>query len=226
MRKWLGALVALVLVVAACGGDSGGSDDGEPAGTSDASTTDETPQTQPPDTEGSDDPGSAGGLPPGGTGTVTIDGETIDAEWVGNCMIDEQFDPHPDDLDLTASLGSGIDALFVRVSYQEAPAGLMGGFNAEIQRRGDDGEFDFYEMTNDYLLAPDGNWYQDDDGALMVQLLTGRDLEAEPLAEAPISIEGDRLTGTVAMAMEGSTEAIDVSFDLEVAEAVDCSLGS
>lgn len=227
MRRVTPVLCALALLLAACGG---GESTATTAGADEPQENEQSgtqPATDTTDAQSSDSDSSGGGtsgFPPGGTGTVTIDGETIESDWVGNCLIDETFDPHPDDLDLSAGLGSGIDALFLEIYSQDVEAGVMTQFHAEIQRQNADGEYDFYEMTSSYLLAPDGNWYQDDDGALSMQLLTGQDIEVEPMAEGPIVIESDRVSGTVPMQVEGQSEAVDVSFDLNYIDAVDCSL--
>jgi len=225
MRRVLPLLCVLILIVAACGGDSG-------EGASVATTVPEsqTDQTTAPDTqadsagtdEGSSDQGSAQGLPPGGTGTVTIDGETIEAQWVGNCIIDEVFDPHPDDLDLVAALDGGLNAIFIEVSFREVADGLVMQFRPEVQRQGDDGSYATYEAEGQYMLAPDGTWYLDTDGGLFVALFSGQPHEATALDEAPVVVDGGSIRGSVPLQSESGT--VEVSFDLTYVEPVDCSL--
>lgn len=222
MQKQLAMALVLALVTVACGSEDSG-DPGEATdvtSVAERSTESTAESSSEPDSQ---EPSAPQGLPPGGTGRVTVDGTAIDSEWVGNCLIDEMFDPHPDDLDLTAGLGSGIDALFVEIFNEEVGSGLMTSFNVELQRRGDDGYVN-YEMVTDYVKAPDGNWYQDEDGALSMQLMTGRDIESEPLSEPPITIADRRVTGGVTLQDDSGSEMLDVTFDLGIVEAVDCSL--
>ena len=227
MKRVLLFLCVIALIVTACGGDSGGD---EPSAVTEAvdSQTDDTdaPETgtETEDTEsndGSSDEGSATGLPPGGSGTVTIDGETIEAQWVGNCIIDEQFDPHPDDLDVVAALDGGLNALFIEVGYEELADGLLMRFIPELQRRSDDGSYASYEAEGQYMLAPDGNWYLDTEGGLYVALFSGQPHESEPVA-APVTVSAGNISGSLPLTSGGET--VDVSFDLEIVEAVDCSL--
>jgi hypothetical protein len=224
----------LALVLTACGGDG---DTDEPTtaadgGVSETEVDDGSNDAAPDEDDGSDDSDSESsvggnsnsGLPPGGTGTVTIDGETIESEWVGNCEIDEMFDPQPGDLDLTASLGGGLNALFLEISHLSLPLGedpyeyLQ--FRAELQLRNESGNYANDEAV--YVTGPDGEWYEDTDGVLAFTLAGGGEAETAPLEVAPLVLEDGRATGS--LTLEGADGPINVSYDLNYIEAVDCSL--
>jgi len=211
MRKiWLSA-VPIVLVISACGGGDGsdGQAETDPVPDIGGETTvtvaspDDSAGTTSPDSP--DDGGPPGGFPPGGDGTVVIDGQTFDAAWVGNCEIDEVFNPGPDDLDLTAALGTGIDALFLRVSYRDVQGVppedgyLYTQFGSELQMQDDSGNFVLLGSVGNYVTGPDGTWYVDDIGTLPMILATDSDPDATPLAVAPMTIDGDRISGTVTL---------------------------
>ena len=231
MPRMITAVCLLALVLAACGGaDSGDTATSSPGATTPQETTNNgaTDTTEPtkdeePEDQGSQS-GSSSGLPPGGTGTVTIGGETIESTWVGNCMIDEQFDPQPGDLDLTASLG-GIEALFLEISNMSL---ALGGdpveflqVRASMQLRSDSGEMALYDDVV-YVQAPDGSWYEDADGAAGFTIARGETPEGDPVTPAPLVLDGDRATGTVML--DDGSGPVEVAYDLTVAEPVDCSL--
>jgi hypothetical protein len=217
-------LCALALVVAACGGDGGG----ESSGDTSASGTDTEQTTAPeaqsdatqPDADEPSNQGGAEGLPPGGTGSVTIDGEPVEVRWVGNCIIDERFNPHPDDLDLVVALDGGLNALFIEIGFEDLSDGLLMRFRPELQRQSADGYSNF-EPEGEYMLAPDGTWYQDTEGSLYVALFSGQPHDNE-VVDAPVVVDGNTISGS--LLMMSSTGSVDVSFDLKIVEPVDCSL--
>jgi hypothetical protein len=221
MKRLFVVLLAISLVLAACGGETSDPQDGNSGDTQQPADDVDSGGTEATDPPQSDDSGGGGGLPPGGTGTVTVDGEEIQVDWVGNCLIDEQFNPHPDDLDLTAALGNGIEALFIRVSHEDLTDGQLTRLDADMQRQNDGGNYVSYD-ADQYMMAPDGTWYQDTEGGLYIALFTGQPHENEPLESAPLTINGDNVSGSVTLYL-GSTP-IEVAFDLDIAEAVDCSL--
>lgn len=232
MRRTLTTLCVLALVLAACGGDDGATDpdsalegDDSGAAVENGSGEDDTNDTETPDTQPSDDGGSAQGLPPGGSGTVTIDGETLEPEWVGNCLIDETFDPQPGDLDLTASFG-GLDALFLEISNDEVTE-FMGPvpfeyvrLGAELQLRTESGDYASHEQA--FVTGPDGNWYAADGPETIAALGGGNEPEGGPLDTPPLVLEDGRVSGS--FTLEGNGEPIEVSYDLTYKDPVDCSL--
>lgn len=156
---------------------------------------------------------------------MTIDGETIESDWVGNCEIDETFDPQPGDLDLTASLDGDLQALFLEISNQEL---MMGSaeryaymqFRPGLQIRDDSGNIVNYETL--YVTGPDGEWYEDTDGALAFTLARGEEPEVDPLDRPPLALEEGRATRS--FTLKGAGEPIDVAYDLAFLDPVDCSL--
>lgn len=224
MRKTLVLACALVLLLAACGGSDSTTDTtiGSSSDDSGSPDTEASETTVAPDEADSDNGDSSGGLPSGGTGTVTVDGETIESDWVGNCIIDEQFDPHPDDLDLTASLGGGLNALFLEISNQSLAMGAdpfeYVQLRASMQLRDDSDQIASYDDVV-FIGTPDGTWYEDADGAAVFTLARGEQPENAPLAVAPMVLSGSNVTGEVTFG-DGTV----VSFDLDFVEAVDCSL--
>ena len=226
MRRVVPVVCALALLLAACGGDG---DSTASTAASDASqeggSSDTQPSPDPTEATGGDSDSSGGGdtsgLPPGGTGMVTIDGETIESQWVGNCIIDEVFDPHPDDLDLVAALGRGSSALFLEVRFEELSDGMLMRFIPELQVLNDDGSYSSYAPEGQYMLAPDGNWYQDADGGLYIALFSGQPHE-NPAVDAPVVVEAGSITGSLPMISDSGTA--DVAFDLTYVDAIDCSL--
>jgi hypothetical protein len=231
VRRLAITLCVLLLAIAACGDEGGTADTTELAGdagtatTANGSSADTGVEAEATDPESSDDGAANRGLPPGGTGTVTIDGETIESEWVGNCEIDETFDPRPGDLDLTASLGGGLQAFFLEISNQEL---MMGGdepytylqFRPGLQIRDDSGSIVNYEAL--YVTGPEGEWYEDADGALAFMFAQGGEPETDPLAGPPLILEEGRATGS--FALDGAGTPIEVSYDLTFVDPVDCSL--
>lgn len=226
MGRLLTTLAVLALLLAACGGTADsetGADStgGESSQSTPADDEPATPSTQAPSEGGSDGGSASSGLPPGGTGTVTVDGETIESEWVGNCMIDEQFDPQPGDLDLTAGLG-GIQALFLEISNQQLAMGAepfeYTQLRASMQLRDDSGQMATFEDLI-FVGTQEGTWYEDADSAAAVMLARGEEPDKAPLDEAPMVLSGNNITGTVTF-----EEGAVVSFDLDFIEPVDCSL--
>ncbi len=232
-RPTIALVASLALVASACAGDGGSVVQPESAPATSAGS-ETTVVAASPDTTGGaadspDEQGAPAGFPPGGDGTVVVDGETFEAEWVGNCKIDEVFNPHPDDLDLSASLG-GLDVLFLEISFRDV-AGvppensyLYTQFRPELQMLADSGNYE--SSGGDYVTDPDGAWYVDDIGNLPMWLALGSagpDDDVDPLSEAPMVIEGDRIRGAVTL--EGASGPIDVSFELTfLTDAIDCSL--
>ena len=232
LRRMSISLCVLLLTIPGCGGDDGAVDSVDAAGdtrtdttTSDGALPETDDESEAPAADRSGDGTSSRGLPPGGTGTVVVDGETFDTHWVGNCEIDEMFDPHPEDLDLTASLDGGLQALFLEISNQEL---MLGGdepyayvqVRPGLQIRDDSGSIVNYEAV--YVTGPNGEWYEDADGALAFTFAQGREPEADPLDSPPLALEGDRATGS--FALDGPGEPIEVSYDLNFVDPVDCSL--
>lgn len=227
MRTTITAVCLLALVLAACGGaDSDSSAADSPADT--AATDSETPEATEPsggdEEEPSDDSGSSG-LPPGGTGTVTVAGETIEASTVLNCTIDPQFDPQPGDLDLTAALGQGIDALFLELSNIDLPMGPDSvpyvQVRASMQLTDSSGVRQLYEDVV-YAQGADGSWYEDADGTVGFTIARGEMPEATPLGFTPWQLDGDQASGNVML--DAGSGPVEVTYDLEVADPVDCSL--
>ena len=230
LRRMAISLCVLSFAIAGCGGEDGAADPAEPTGdartdtTSEGAFTQADDESQAPDADRSGD-GPPNGLPPGGTGTVVVDGETIEARWVGNCEIDEMFDPHPEDLDLTASLDGGLQALFLEVSNQEL---MFGGdepyayvqVRPGLQIRDDSGSMVNYESV--YVTGPEGEWYEDTDGVLAFTFAQGGEPESDPLDSPPLVLEDGRATGS--FALDGSGEPVEVSYDLNFIDPVDCSL--
>lgn len=189
--------------------DAGGTDDGSQSGSNDNSD-------------------AAQGLPPGGSGTVTLNGETIEPAWVGNCQIDEQFDPQPGDMDINVSLDGGLEALFLEISMSDVmgvPADASYTytlFRPELQLRSESGNFVNYEPIGRFVTGPDGTWYLDEVGNVPMALAVEVEHEGVVLEEPPLVIDGDNLTGAVTF--EGDDGPIEVAFDLTITDPVDCSL--
>lgn len=236
MRRMLMMLCALTMVTTACGsGDETAATDATTATDTTAGGSVDTDQpavtTHEAGSDNDDDAGSndggngARGLPPGGTGTVTINGEVIDSEWVGNCEIDEMFDPQPGDLDLTASLGGGLDALFLEIGTLSIAMGAEPyeylQFRPSLQLRDESGSYSSAETI--FVTGPEGEWYEDGDGLVAFTLARDAEPEKEPIPEPPLVLEDGRARGAFTMESEGG-DPIDVSFDLEYVDAVDCSL--
>ena len=222
----ISAICLLALVLAACGGadsdgdantnqtnpvadDSGGSDSNEPTGGG--------------DDEPSEESGSSG-LPGSGTGTVTVGGGTIESQAVLNCTIAEQFDPQPGDLDITASFG-GIEALFLEIANIELAMGPDSvpylQVRASMQLRDDSDEMALYEDAI-YVQDQEGSWYEDADGAAGFTIARGETPETAPVGFTPWSLDGGRATGTVML--DAGSGPVEVTYDLEVADPIDCSL--
>lgn len=225
--------LCIALLISACGSNGGST---EPEADLDNPPTTANPdagdQGDPADEGGpsgsKDNSDGAGGLPRGGTGTVTLDGETIEPAWVGNCQIDEQFDPQPGDLDVNVSLDGGLEALFLEVSTRdtvgvpEESSYTYTQFGPELQLRSESGSFVSYEPAGSFVTGPDGTWYLDKVGNVPMALAVDIEHQGEALDEPPIVINGDSLTGAVTF--DGTDGPIEVTFDLTIAESVDCSL--
>jgi hypothetical protein len=229
----LTALCVLALLISACGSDGGSAEPTGDLDNSSANTTAGSADTDTPSDEGGqsgseDDSDTAGGLPSGGSGTVILDGETIEPAWVGNCQIDEQFDPQPGDLDVDVSLDGGLEALFLGVSVRETrgvPAEssyTYTQFRPELQLRSESGSFVSYEPTGSFVTGPDGTWYLDEVGNVPMALAMDIEHQGVALDQPPIVIDGNNLSGAVTF--EGSDGPVEVTFDLTITEAVDCSL--
>lgn len=224
-RNLLVGLFVASMALAAC--SAGGNADDE--GTVEPDNTPATTLASSGKEPGSNGGGSSGprGLP-GGSGTVTINGESIEPAWVGNCIIDERFSPQPGDLDLTVSLDGGLDALFLRVSMRDviglpsdANAYTYTQFSPELQLRSESGSIGSYD-AGPFVNGPDGTWYLDEIGNVPMLLALGRPYEGIVLDPPPLVIDGDNVSGAVAF--EGEEGPIDVAFDLTIADPVDCSL--
>lgn len=222
MKTAIGLLAAVTMASTACGGSAATGSDSSgtaqtPATAPDAGTDQPTPE---------DDGPSIGGLPPGGTGTITIDGETIDSPWVGNCQIDEQFDPSPGDLDISAGLGDGIEALFLEINQRETVGVPPDAaydylqFRPELQLRGETGSYESFD-AGPFVTGPDGTWYLDDIGNVPMLLASELEHDGVPLDVAPVDIDGDQVSGRVTFA--GADGPVEVSYDLTITEPVDCS---
>lgn len=229
-RRILIALCITALIVGACGSE-GESPEAEPdSDTSATPTTQEAGNEQEGggQTDSQDNSDSGGGLPPSGSGTVTLDGETFEPAWVGNCQIDEQFDPQPGDLDVNVSLYGGLEALFLEISMSD----VMGVpsedsytytlFRPELQLRSESGSFVSYEPEGRFVTGPDGTWYLDEVGNVPMALAVDVEHEGVMLDEPPLVIDGDNVTGSVTF--EGADGPVEVSFDLTLTDPVDCSL--
>ncbi len=226
MRRTITAVCMLALVLAACGG--GDSDSPATSGPADTAATDSgTPDTTNPSGGGEVDPpdDAPSGLPEGGTGTVTVGGETIESSTVLNCLIDPQFDPLPGDLDLTAALGQGLDALFVQIANIDLPLGPDAApylqVIASMQLTDSSGNRQLYDDVV-YAQGADGSWYVDEDGALGFTIARGDTPDATPLDFVPWELDGNQATGTVML--DAGSGPVEVTFDLEVVDPVDCSL--
>lgn len=231
--------MAFAMVVAACSGTTGGAvdnvvptTDSSDSAVGEATASSTTAGAEPSDGAPPDDQGLPPGFPPGGVGTVVIDGQTFDSPWVGNCEIDELFNPSPDDLDLSASLGSfgGIDAFFLEVSYREAAPGAAEGnyiytqFRPELQMQDDSGNYALFASSGSYVTGPDGAWYLDENENLPAAIAFDIPTHNEvPSIEPPVVTDGDRISGMVSL--EGDSGSVDVSFDLTfITDPIDCSL--
>lgn len=168
-----------------------------------------------------DSSGGGGGLPPaGGVGSFTVDGEPFDNVDIYSC---EPFsfgsDPDPRDLSLFGYQG-GMDGLNVEVSYGQGfdPAqGVQAQFDDQIRltvfysRSGEGGTYQFEGSAANGI---DGTWY------------VGDFMSGDPVAldEAPVVIDGDRITGSLAgldqtWPDEGA-DTVDVSWDFEIPSEV------
>ena len=236
--RFVSVVCMMALIAGACGSEGGSTEPDTESNNSPTTVSTNSPSTSASADTGSagdeggqaesNDPGSAAGLPPGGTGTVTIDGETIEPAWVGNCAIDEQFDPQPGDLDVSVSLDGGLEALFLEVYMIEEmgvtpeDSYISTNFRPELQLRSESGSYVSYEPPGYLVTGPDGTWYLDEIGNVSMALARGTEHGGVVLSEPPIVIDGDRLTGAVAL--EGDDGPIQVTFDLTITAPVDCSL--
>ena len=227
MRRTIMAFCVLALVLAACGGadsDSPSTDAPAETGASDSETPDPTEPSDGGDDESPEDSGSSG-LPSGGTGTVTVASETIESSTVLNCIIDPQFDPQPGDLDLTATLGQGIDALFLEFATVDLPMGPdsvpYAQIRASMQLTDSSGTRQLYEDVV-YVQGEDGSWYEDADGAAGFTIARGDTPETAPVDFSAWQLDGDQASGTVIL--DAGSGPVEVTYDLEVADPVDCSL--
>lgn len=229
------ALIAsLALIASACVGNGGSVVQPESDPAADVGSESTIAAASPDPTGGApelpDEQGAAVGLLPSGEGTVVIDGETFEAEWVRNCKIDEPL-PGPDDLELKTFLGGISDGLFLKIAFREVygvPAEdsyRYTQFNPVLLLFTDSG-LRAFESSGTYVTDPDGAWYIDEMGNLPMWLALGSagpDNDVESLAGPPMVIEGDRITGAVTL--EGDTGPIELSFELTfLTDAIDCSL--
>ena len=227
-------ITSLVLIASACVGNGGSvvqsvSDQAADAGS------ETTVAAVSPDPTGAvpelpDEQGADADLLPSGEGTVVIDGETFEAEWVRNCKIDEPVPPGPGDLELKTFLGGISDGLFLKIAFREV-AGVPDEdsyrytqFDPVLLLSTDSG-LRVFESSGTYVTDPDGAWYIDEIGNLPMWLAlgaAGRDNDVEPLAGPPMVIEGDRITGAVTL--EGDSSPIELGFDITfLPDAIDCN---
>ena len=167
--------------------------------------------------------GGSGGFPlkGAGTGSITADGESFDGIDVYSC---EPFSfgqaPNPKDLSLVALLG-GSTGLEVEISHSDGVDFSNGNqfeqvnLNVFYSRQGESGleQFEGSARTN-----AAGDWF----------VVDAETFEEIPLDGAPVTINGDRVTGGLAGLVqtwpdEGAA-TVDVTYDLEVPSEIntDC----
>jgi hypothetical protein len=165
--------------------------------------------------DGDSDDGGGGGFPLGGAGvgSFTADGDSFDGVDVYSC---EPFsfgsDPDPRDLSLLAYLG-GSSGLEVEISHSQG-FDLSDGsefeqinLNVFHSRQGYGG---LEQFEGGAVNDASGDWFTQDPDTF----------EQIPLAEPPVVITGDNVTGALAGLVqtwpdEGAA-TVDVTFDLEV----------
>lgn len=221
-RQMTVLLVAVVLVLAACGSDSEESpapdDDGRGTVTTLSQTPEELAEDVMEDAEEQVESGAADDLlANAGTGTFTVDGQSFDTP-VFRCEPFAAFDePNPDDLNVRALVGDvfvevdlanseGIDIVNGGVFDQQS----VGVF---LSRSGEEGVEQFEaRMSND----AEGNWYD------------GEDFEQATPLGTPFTLDGNTITGSMTVLQnwpEGDTGTADVTFDFMFPpEIQDCSL--
>ena len=165
--------------------------------------------------ESSGEDGGGGGFPlaGAGTGSFTADGESFNGVDVYSC---EPFsfgsDPDPRDLSLLALLGAS-SGLEVEISHSQGFSTTDGtqfdqvNLNIFYSRQGDSGLEQFEGSASNNAA---GEWV----------IVDPETFEEIPLTEAPVTISGDRVTGSLAGLIqtwpdEGAA-TVDVTYDLEV----------
>ncbi len=224
-RRFAALIVAVVVLLAACGGD-------DVSGTqSDTTDAPETPTTL---AEAAEDLTEdvteqaeekteeliAGAV----AGTFAADGEQFESQTVRCEPFDFYGDASEDDLDLASIAGDGSTFVNVTLTHtegfgQDGSTYPQQNLSIQFSRQGEGGIEQFQgSSTND----AEGNWYPT--GALV---LFGDQTE-EPLPAKPFEQDGNRISGSLTLDQdwpEGATGTVEVSFDLSYPdEIVDCSL--
>lgn len=199
----------MLLIVSACGGEDTSSSTAA-ASPSAGQDSDPAQESDGEPSSGSDASGGEGLSSGGGTGTYTVDGEAVESP-VYRCDVAPSSgqEPHPDDLAVLAFQG-GSDGLEVEVGHSTRPSS-SGAYEATIlfvfySRSGADG---LEQFEGSAATGPDGQWYLQSDFDF-----------ANPFAEPPITVNGNRITGSLANVEqdypEDGTATVDVTFDLEI----------
>ncbi len=94
-------------------------------------------------------------------------------------------------------------------------------FRPELQLRTDSGSFGNFE-AGPFVTGPDGTWYVDEIGSVPRSLAMDLAHEGVEMDAAPLEINGNNLSGS--FTVEGEGGPLDVTFDLDIVEVVDCSL--
>ncbi len=230
MRSKAIALLGVLLLAAACGGETGG----------------QPPTVQPaPTTAGDSGPGPATEAPGGsqdaelpfesGDGYFEVDGRRLEAAWVVSCLVDENLygEPaHPRDLDVRAFAVDGSTYFSVSVTVDDVESGAPGseGYQALtvspfLSWPGDSAPDQF---DGSVTSGPDGSWYLSGDivPQLVVQSGGQAGLTGEPAGDAEVSVDATRIGGALTLSQtwpEGESGTVRATWDFSVpAERFDC----
>ena len=205
--RHLALAVAIVLLLAGCGGGDDTSPDPETGQTTTTAGSAGTAGTASPTvTEGSGGtqaPPAAGGA----AGSMTVDGETFEGEVIRCEPFSFGSDPHEDDVSVVLLSSTGLN---VDLSY--TPSIDMSGGGEYLQASVDllytgpgFAQFEGRATTN-----AAGEWLAGDDQFSQ---------DPTPMPSAPIMRDGDRLVGGMTLDQswpQGETGTVEVSFSLEI----------
>lgn len=234
-RTSIAALAVLALVMAGCGGEAQSDDaaaDTQPAGADspeDTSVTQAEPITTqagsaPAEESAAEEQGDEGQDTSrlSGEGTFSVNGEESDTEWVVRCAPSDDFGGNPDERDLQLIAYSS-DGGFLTVDVGVEDLEGMGENDYTYNTFGFDwGQSVVEEEIHGFTTSPDGDWYF---GADPIQL--ARDVQTiDPLDPPPITLEGDRISGSVDISAidPDQPDGATIAFDLSIPpETFDCS---